>query len=392
MEPQSPKVTQDIIHMYLLEEKVRPRAITFSRKGLRATQIFPTERTVDYCFVQISGITFVNVYRAPSPTGTLEPLLRWQPQGLTVVGGDFNAVSQHWQPQAQRQYGNCGQILGWATAHGLEMITTIGEPTHRDGNVLDLTWSDASAFASVTPLYHCTSDHCTIEGTVYTPGKPDLTRIASEVHVSDANLDDFARCVERWAKLGQLKTVKAFRKAVKAAKREYWTKQIEASETEAQVFKLMRWAKPRPVKEPSPLQVSPDRWLSDPYERAIALRDSLLARFNANNDSQTWEHSQPETIPWNSALTLEEVTAATTAVRDTAPGSDKITVRLLKACWKTIGPFVRDLYQACLRPAYVPLAFKVAEVVLLPKAGRDISTTKGWRPISLLSSLAKGLE
>ncbi|KAI1003955.1 hypothetical protein K3495_g4256 [Podosphaera aphanis] len=279
-------------------ERVRSRAITFFRKELRAYQIFPTERTADYCFVQISGITFVNVYRAPGPTGTLEPLLRWQPPGPTVVGGDFNAVSQLWQPQAQRY--------------------------------------NASALASVKPFYHCTSDYFTIEGTVYTPGKSDLTGIVSEVRVSDANLDDFARCAERWAKLGQFKTVgdverctarllealhdavrvtrqapatesgrtapwwndnckdkwreykesknlvensatagKAFRKAVKAAKRECWIKQIEASESEAQAYKLIRWAKPRPAKEPPPFQVSPDRWLSDPPNSRFGYADDI---------------------------------------------------------------------------------------------------------------------
>lgn len=189
-------------------EVVRPRAITFTRKGPRATQIFPsTERTADYCFVQTSGLTFVNVYRAPGPSGSLEPLLCWQPQGSTVIGGDFNAVSRHWQPHAQRQYGNGDQILEWDTAHGMEIITTIGEPTHQDGNVLDLTWSNASAIASVRPFYHCTSDHSTIEGTVYTPAISDLTGILRQVRVSDSNLDDFAHCVERWARLGQLNSV-----------------------------------------------------------------------------------------------------------------------------------------------------------------------------------------
>ena len=106
-------------------------------------------------------------------------------------------------------------------------------------------------------------------------------------------------------------THKAFRAAVKSAKREYWTKQVEAAETEAQVFKLMRWAKPKPTKQPPPLQVSPNQWLSDPLERTIALRDSLLGRFDARSDVETWENGQPESIPWNREVSLEEVTAST---------------------------------------------------------------------------------
>lgn len=103
---------------------IRPRAITFVRRGLSATQISPSSsgQTADYCFVQAAGMTFVNVYRAPGPSGTLEPLLSWQPQGPSLVGGDFNSVSQHWQPMAERQYGNGAQILEWALAHNMSTL------------------------------------------------------------------------------------------------------------------------------------------------------------------------------------------------------------------------------------------------------------------------------
>ena len=41
----------------------------------------------------MTGLTFVNVCRAPGISGTLEPLLWWEVRGLVVVGGDFNSVS-----------------------------------------------------------------------------------------------------------------------------------------------------------------------------------------------------------------------------------------------------------------------------------------------------------
>lgn len=55
-----------------------------------------------------------------------------------MVGGDFNAVSRQWQPQASRQYGNGDQIMERAVAQDMYLITKIGVPTHRDGNVLDM--------------------------------------------------------------------------------------------------------------------------------------------------------------------------------------------------------------------------------------------------------------
>ena len=77
----------------------RPRAITFTRKGLHATQIFfSTSQTADYCFVKVSGVMFVNVYRAPRPSGALEPLLQWATIGSTIFGGtltQFQGIGNH---------------------------------------------------------------------------------------------------------------------------------------------------------------------------------------------------------------------------------------------------------------------------------------------------------
>ncbi|KAI0991015.1 hypothetical protein K3495_g17172, partial [Podosphaera aphanis] len=85
---------------------------------------------------------------------------------------------------------------------------------------------------------------------------------------------------------------KDFRHAVKKAKRDYWRKQVEDATTDAQVFKVMRWAKPRAGQIAPPLKVSEDKWLTDPLERAESLRDSLLTRYNAAQDLDTWETGQ----------------------------------------------------------------------------------------------------
>ena len=111
--------------------------------------------------------------------------------------------------------------------------------------------------------------------------------------------------------------------------------------TDAQVFNLMRWAKPRPATEPPLLQIDENRWLSDPRERASALRDILLARFSGENDISIWENGQGEHIPWDTEISLDNVTSAIVSINDTAPGADKITVRLLKACWSHLEPLIK---------------------------------------------------
>lgn len=444
-----------ICHKPIGDRGARPRAITFSRKDIHATQIFPSSlgKTGDYCFVQVAGLTFANVYRAPGPSGTLEPLLEWVPRGPTIVGGDFNAVSRHWQPQASRQYGNGDQIMEWATAQDLHLVTTAGVPTHRDGNVLDLVWSNTSAEAWVSNEVDCTSDHRTIAGLVQVTARPDISKVTQELRIRDQDLEKFAQYVKAWVKPGPINSVsdietqvasllkalgdarravgqkpsrargrtapwwneecrlkysafiearksstpaaearKDFRHAVKRAKRDYWRKQVENATTDAQVFKVMRWAKPRAGQNAPPLKGSGDKWLTDPLERAESLRDSLMTRFNAAQDLDTWETGQNASIPWNTSLTLDDVTANTLSTGDKSPGADRITVRLLRACWEAIGEQVKCLFQACLENGHFPSAFRVAEVILLPKPARDLTTAKGWRPISLLSCLGKGLE
>ena len=84
--------------------------------------------------------------------------------------------------------------------------------------------------------------------------------------------------------------------------------------------------------------------------------------------------------------------ACTVGSGNTSPGADGISVELLAACWNTLGLRATHLFRACLRLGYHPACFKLAEVVFLPKNGRDPSSVKGWRPIALLSCLGKGLE
>lgn len=40
------------------------------------------------------------------------------------------------------------------------------------------------------------------------------------------------------------------------AEREYWKRQVEAVKTDAQVYKLMRWDKPRSAADPLPCRLT----------------------------------------------------------------------------------------------------------------------------------------
>lgn len=100
---------------------------------------------------------------------------------------------------------------------------------------------------------------------------------------------------------------KSFKATVKAAKKKYWRKRVEDATTDAQVFKVMQWAKPKLHQESPPLKILEERWTSDPLERAESLRDTLMSRFNATHDINIWEYGQEEVITWNTNLSLDDV-------------------------------------------------------------------------------------
>ena len=56
-----------------------------------------------------------------------------------------------------------------------------------------------------------------------------------------------------------------------------------------------------------------------------------------------------------------------TKVGSTSPGIDGISVDMLKATWPSIGEYVRQLYETCLRIGYYLQPWKEAEVVMVPK-------------------------
>ncbi|KAI0995871.1 hypothetical protein K3495_g12310 [Podosphaera aphanis] len=162
------------------------------------------------------------------------------------------------------------------------------------------------------------------------------------------------------------------------------------------MYRLARWAKPRQQGATAPLKTV-NGFESNPRRRATLLRDLVLARFTKENDIEVTNDLtdfEPDAnhIPWSTEVTEEEARWVATSCQDKAPGADNITVRLLRAAWPAVGHAVRALYEGSLRLKHFPSVFKLAEVILIPKPGRDLSTAKGWRPIALLSCLGKGLE
>ncbi|RXG41045.1 hypothetical protein VDGE_20064 [Verticillium dahliae] len=184
----------------------------------------------------------------------------------------------------------------------------------------------------------------------------------------------------------------AFRKTVRAAKAAFWQNQIEGMKTDRDLYKIMGWDVPRSQFQSPPLR-DDNTTITAPAEKADFLRRKLLERNSANEDIDPNTPTCPRrVIPWTRELGPEEVRAAVISVSNTSPGGDSITVKMFQAVWPSTKDCIHRLFQACLDQGYHPRRYRHADTVMIPKPNRDASSHKGWRPISLLLTIGKGIE
>lgn len=145
--------------------------------------------------------------------------------------------------------------------------------------------------------------------------------------------------------------------------------------------------------------IGTDNPLTDDVEQAM-LRDPAniqLWRFgqrdpdldivdNHNNDARYMEDNR---------VTEEEVIDYLTRKIKTkrAGGPDEVPGLLLKTVAPAISDYLARIYDDCLRMAYFPALWKRGRLITIPKGtDRKTNDISGWRPLTLLSILGKGME
>ncbi|EKG09163.1 Reverse transcriptase [Macrophomina phaseolina MS6] len=430
-----------------------PNVLTYVRKtpSLQSFQIRPFN-TPNACVVEVNRITIANVYRPWTGDSPLAELEAWELPQDTVVAGDFNAVHWTWQPGHGRHRGPGNRIAEWAESRRLFNINPEG-PTHDRGNTIDLVFTNIlGTETQVLEELRTGSDHYTLWTSI--PIQTQIWTKTRKLTVHEDRLAEFRQAVKRnigtitadigtreglertthalvkllqeaIAVVGKEATTKgkpaawwnddckaavrrlrecypeeqqrekeALRDAVRKTKRRYWEDQIANAKDDRDLFRITAWHKATDRFRSPPL-VDGDRAITNPRDKTELLREKILYRFNADQDIlDPWcpLETEPEEILWEEEVTLAEAEAHCIKTGNTTPGTDGVTVRLLQAAWPEIGSTVTALYQGCLQQGYHPKAFRTAEVAIIPKAERDPSSVRAYRPIALLSCLGKGLE
>ena len=114
-----------------------------------------------------------------------------------------------------------------------------------------------------------------------------------------------------------------------------------------------------------------DRTITDAAEEVEALREAGPDWFSAQDNfpDPPCAANTPGALPWDAYVSMEDVIEVTS----TSPGTDTITVRLLRTCWPYIAEKLWQIFQQCLKLSHIPACWKVAEVAMIPKVGLFIS-------------------
>ena len=95
---------------------------------------------------------------------------------------------------------------------------------------------------------------------------------------------------------------------------------------------------------------------------------------------------------YNCPLTLQELHLTLENLKSTCPGSDGLSPWFFKECGEITRTCLLRFFNASLASGRLPKAFKCADLIPIPKPGRDLSHAKGYRPISLILVISRILE
>jgi len=127
---------------------------------------------------------------------------------------------------------------------------------------------------------------------------------------------------------------------------------------------------------------------SDPEIRA---HHAKIGRIVAE-EKDLFEPVVTDVIDIDVRVSRVEMRKAVNRLKLKAPGRDEISNVLIKKGGPLLFQYLRRLYNCSLACGFVPERWKLAVIVPLPRAGKDLSKPSGYRPVSLLPTIAKLLE
>ena len=156
------------------------------------------------------------------------------------------------------------------------------------------------------------------------------------------------------------------------------------------------------IEKQLPLKKPDGSWARTDAEKAELFADHLKMVFKPNAVEPSFDNSEKieETLnechqmdfPIRKTTKKEIIDIITALKKNKAPGYDLVTSKILQELPTQALDLITHIFNACLTKCYFPDQWKVAEVKMIPKPGKNESVVQSYRPISLLPSFSKILE
>jgi hypothetical protein len=108
----------------------RPRVMTYIRKGYHLKlQTRDSLNHPDMLWAVVNGVSILNCYRQPLTTDVLQYVTQLTPPSNCLVGGDFNAKHESFEPGVGAANGGT-DLARWAAAASMYYTGVPGQATH----------------------------------------------------------------------------------------------------------------------------------------------------------------------------------------------------------------------------------------------------------------------
>ena len=134
---------------------------------------------------------------------------------------------------------------------------------------------------------------------------------------------------------------------------------------------------------------------NDSLEKSNIIADYFSGKLYTSSHNVEYPEISKENINndyLNDPLTFAEVMGAINACTNTAPGPDNIRSILLQKAHPNFIKILLGFFNKIWDEGYLPKSWHHAIMIPVPKAGKDKSTPKGYRPVSLTCTLCKVME
>jgi hypothetical protein len=156
----------------------------------------------------------------------------------------------------------------------------------------------------------------------------------------------------------------------------------------------------RPTVAIPPIRQRDGSWARTNKDKTNLFAKHLATVFTPHNGSTANEDEVESFIAAPCQLSLPTRVFTPTEIRKTintlsshkAPGYDLITGALLKHLPRKAIVFITTLYNGILRLCHIPVQWKYAQIIMIPKPGKPPTDIQSYRPISLLPLLSKVFE